>query len=89
MIMELANILNCLIFTDAEVEKIVSQELPKWKEECDAGGESKLAFSQSVFGDSIKELLLIALAIKYAKRSGKEITIVSNEADVRGTSSVR
>lgn len=87
--MELTNILNGLIFTDAEVEKIVSHELPKWKEACDAGGEGKLAFSRSVFGDSIKELLLLALAIKYARRSGKAVTIVANETEAGIASVVR
>lgn len=87
--MNIGNLLNGLTFTDAEIETFVSEELPKWKKECDANENGNLSFHQSAFGNSIKELLLLAIAIKYAKRSGKGITVISGDMETPVATEIR
>ncbi len=88
-VMNIGNLLNGLTFTDAEIETFVSEELPKWKKECDANENGNLSFHQSAFGNSIKELLLLAIAIKYAKRSGKGITVISGDMETPVATEIR
>ena len=89
MAIDLSNMLNHLVFTNEEIESFVEQDLPKWKEKCDAPGKDTLFISQADFGGSVKELLLLALAIKYARKSGKEVNIVFDQSDSRLTSEIR
>ena len=89
MAIDLSNMLNNLVFTNEEIESFVEQDLPKWKEECDAPSKGTLFISQADFGGSVKELLLLALAIKYARKSRKEVTIVFDQSDSRLTSEIR
>lgn len=64
-------------FSDNEITEIISKELPTWKEACDKSTADAALFHQDAFGRSTKELLLMALAIKYAKVKGKHIKIIS------------
>lgn len=63
--------------TDEQIEEIISKELPEWKKGCDSDIQG-VVLHQDAFGYSTKELILQALAIKYAKQKGKEIHIISS-----------
>jgi hypothetical protein len=55
--------------------KIVDEYLPNWKRACDQSDVDVVLFSQSAFGNSSMEMLLLAVAIKYAGIAGKKVTI--------------
>lgn len=61
--------------TDETIESIVANELPAWKKSCDNADADNVIFDQSAFSNSTEELLLMAIAIKYAKLKGKTIMI--------------
>jgi hypothetical protein len=62
-------------FSDKEIAEIVGRELPEWKQMCDRTDGEVVLFHQDAFGQSVKELLLMALGIKYARQTQKEIVI--------------
>jgi hypothetical protein len=59
----------------AEIVRIVDQQLPHWRAACDHAGAGTVYLNQRAFGLSDKELLLLAIAIKYAGIAKKNVTI--------------
>jgi len=81
MTADFTNLLESIVYTDTQIRIFMGQELPKWKEEIDASNEKTLVFRQSEFGNSVKDLLLLALVIKYAQISGVAVTVIPDEAE--------
>jgi len=53
-------------FTDENIADIVTEELPNWKKACDSAEADQVIFHPDAYGYSVRELLLMALAVKYA-----------------------
>lgn len=75
--MDINNLTTNHNFSDAEIDEIVAEKLPQWRKACDNSAAEAVMFHQDAFGHSTEELLLMGLAIKYAKKKGKQIRIVS------------
>jgi hypothetical protein len=58
-----------------EILRIVDEQLPHWRAACDHAGADTVYLNQRAFGLSDKELLLLAVAIKYAGIAKKNVTI--------------
>lgn len=58
--------LNQPVIPDEAVLRIVSEELPHWKVACDNPAADIVILHQLAFGNSARELFLLAVAIKYA-----------------------
>jgi len=74
--MDISNWEKAENITAAEVEAIVNEELPQWKKACENAVAEIVIFHQDAFGNSFKELLLMAITIKYARLKGKSVTVV-------------
>jgi hypothetical protein len=61
--------------SESEIRRIVDQQLPHWRAACDHVGADTVYLNQRAFGLSDKELLLLAVAIKYAGIAKKNVTI--------------
>ena len=61
--------------TDEAIVKIITNKLPSWKSACEHAGADHVIFDQFAFGNTTDDLLLMAIAIKYAKLKGKSVTI--------------
>jgi hypothetical protein len=59
----------------SEIVRIVDHQLPHWRAACDHAGADTVYLNQRAFGLSDKELLLLAVAIKYAGIAKKNVTI--------------
>jgi hypothetical protein len=53
-------------FTDDDIAATVSDEMPQWKKACDSSEADQVIFHPDAYGYTVKELLLMAFAIKYA-----------------------
>ncbi len=60
---------------EEEIEEIVSESLPAWKKICDSEPK-EVILHQNDFGTSIRQFMLLAIAVKYAVRKDKTVTIV-------------
>lgn len=60
-------------FTDKDVEDMVLVELPQWKKACDDPSFDGILFHPDAFGYSFKEMILLAMALKYATNAGKMV----------------
>ena len=61
--------------SDADIIRIVTDRLPHWKVACDNGKADMVILQQRAFGRSDDELLLLALAIKYAGIAKRDVMI--------------
>jgi hypothetical protein len=66
-------------FTDDDITKLVHEELPHWKDACEAQGADNVILTQRAFGHSAKKMFLLAAAIKYAGRAQKAVTLIPPE----------
>ena len=64
--------------TEEAISTIVKNKLPAWKKACDAEDVEFVTFNQFQFGTTTDELLLMAIAIKYANLKGKEVKITAD-----------
>jgi hypothetical protein len=53
-------------FNEKDVANIVAAEMPQWKISCDSPETDQVTFYSDAFKCSVKDLLVMALAIKYA-----------------------
>jgi hypothetical protein len=53
-------------FTEKDITDIVAAEMSQWKIACDSLEVDKVTFYPDAFRCSVKDLLVMALAIKYA-----------------------
>jgi hypothetical protein len=65
----------------SEIERIVAEELPHWRDACRHAAVENLILNQRAFGDSNHELFLLAVAIKYAGLAKKTVTIGPDMSD--------
>jgi len=61
--------------TDEAIVQIITNKLPAWKTACEHADADHVIFDQLAFGNTTDELLLMAIAIKYAKLKGKGVMI--------------
>ena len=66
-------------FTDEEIVSIMQKEMPEWITACSHADTDHVIFDQLAFGNSTEELLLMAIAIKYAKLQGKAVMISAGQ----------
>jgi hypothetical protein len=66
-------------FTDEEIVSIIQKEMPGWITACSRADADHVISDQLAFGNSTEELLLMAIAIKYAKLQGKAVMISAGQ----------
>jgi hypothetical protein len=65
------------LFSDEAVIRIITEQLPAWKAACGNSTADTVLLQQRAFGNSKSELLLLALAVRYAGIVRKNITIIA------------
>jgi len=66
-------------FSHEEIAKILAEQMPGWKAACENPGAEVVLLTQAAFGYSLEEIVLLAVAVKYAGTFGKTVTIVPQE----------
>lgn len=61
--------------SDADIDHIIEDELPEWKKLCSGTTAVTILLHHSAFDQSVDDLLLMAVAIKYACLAGKEVRV--------------
>ena len=70
--------------SDAEIlEEVIEEKLPGWKRSCEYTDADLVILDQGAFGESVNEMLLLGMAVKYAGKHGKNIAISSKRATIR------
>ena len=67
--------------TPVDLAAIVASSLPGWRNACVSDAASEIVLHELAFGTSDDELFLLACAIKYAARQGKNVHVVCGNAD--------
>jgi hypothetical protein len=71
------NYQNLNSFLDEAVIRVIIEHLPAWKAACDNSAADTVILQQRAFGNSKDELVLLALAIRYAGIAHKNVTIIA------------
>ncbi len=77
------NKLSRHVFTEEEISFVIKTELPEWEKGCDDISIQGMLMHSGAFGYSTSELLLSALAIKYATGKGKEVRIIPKQKETK------
>jgi hypothetical protein len=64
-------------YSRKEIVETVEMHLPKWKQACLDETSSFVTLSQSAFSNTVWDMHLLAVAIKYAKIVKKNVTVVA------------
>jgi hypothetical protein len=68
-------------FAEKDIADIVAAEMPQWKIMCDSLEVDKLTFYPDAFRCSVKDLLVMALAIKYATACKGKAMVIKPKLD--------
>jgi len=63
--------------SEAELRSLIARHLPAWQQACDADDAESIVLHEASFGNSTRELLLFACAIKYAAAKGKHVHVAT------------
>ena len=68
-------------FTQKDIADIVAAEMPQWKIGCDNPETEQVTFYPDAFRCSVKDLLVMALAIKYATACKGKAMVIGPKLD--------
>lgn len=66
--------------TDAEIVRVIDEQLPRWKSACDNKGAEIVIIQQQAFNRSVDDSFLLLVAIRYAGLVGKTVMIAPYES---------
>jgi hypothetical protein len=65
--------------TDAEIVRLIDEQLPNWKSACDDKDAEMVIIQQQAFSRSADDSFLLVVAIRYAGLAGKTVMIAPCE----------